>query len=96
MQELDLSRSVTVLALITFEGEQDQLKVERDQLKALVEGFEAALARARKEAVQEYRANFKETRKYTYVLNDAFEEYKASLKRVDPNFNAEYYDNLIL
>ena len=61
-----------------------------------MEGFEAALARAREELVQEYRANFKEKIEYLDVLNDASEEYKASLKRVDPNFNVEYYDNLIL
>ena len=58
--------------------------------------FDAALARAREELVQEYRANFKEKIEYLDVLNDASEEYKASLKRVDPNFNVEYYDNLIL
>ena len=30
------------------------------------------------------------------LMKDATEEYKASLKRVNPNFDAEYYDNLIL
>ena len=61
-RELDLSRSVAVLALMTVEG-------EKDQLKALVERFEAVLARAHKEALQEYRANFKETQEYLCVLN---------------------------
>ena len=41
-------------------------------------------------------ANFKETKNYLDIMNYAFEEYKASLKRVDPNFDAEYYDDLIL
>ena len=47
-----------------------------------MEGFEASLAKACEEAVQEYRANFKETSDYLDLLNDATEEYKASLKRV--------------
>ena len=61
-----------------------------------MEGFEASLAKACEEAVQEYRANFKETSDYLDLLNDATEEYKASLKRVNPSFDTEYYDNLIL
>ena len=61
-----------------------------------MEGFRASLTRAREEVVQEYKANFKETRDYLDILNDATEEYKASLKKVDPSFDAEYYDNLIL
>ena len=48
--ELDLSRSAAVLAQTTAEGEWDQLKVQ-------VEGFKAALAKAREEVIQEYRAN---------------------------------------
>ena len=85
------------------EGERDQSKVKRnhlkaelDQLNALVEGFRASLTRALEGAIQEYRANFKETRYYLDILNDSTEEYKASLKRVDPYFDTEYYDNLIL
>ena len=33
---------------------------------------------------------------YLDILNDASEEYKASLKKVDPNFHVKYYENLIL
>ena len=61
-----------------------------------MEGFKASLTRACEEAVQEYRANFKKTKDYLDLLNDVTEEYKASLKRVNPSFDAEYYDNLIL
>ena len=50
---------------------------ERDLLKAQVEGFGAFLAKARKEAVQEYRANFKEMSDYLDLMQDATEEYKA-------------------
>ena len=61
-----------------------------------MERFGASLAKAYEEAVQEYRAKFKETSDYLDLMNDATEEYKASLKRVNPNFDAKYYDNLIL
>ena len=61
-----------------------------------MEEFGVSLTRDCKEAVQEYKANFKETRYYFDLLNDATDEYKASLKRVDPSFDAEYYNNLIL
>ena len=76
--------------------ERNQLKIELGQLKALVEGFRASLTKAHEEAIQEYRVDFKETRDYLDILNDAPDEYKASLKRVDLSFDAEYYDNLIL
>ena len=76
--------------------ELDLAEGERDQLKARVEGFKASLAKAREEDTQEYRANFKETNDYLDFMNDATEEYKASLRRVNPNFDAEYYNRLIL
>ena len=43
------------------EGKQDQLRSEREQLKAHEEGFGAFLAKAHEEAVQEFKANFNET-----------------------------------
>ena len=61
-----------------------------------MERFVASLAKAREEVVQEYRANFKETSNYLDLMNDAIQKYKASLKRVNPSFDAEYCDNLIL
>ena len=101
--ELNLSRLVTIQTQKTTEDERDQLKVEHDRLKvmldqlnSLVEGSGASLTKAREEAVQEYIANFKGTGDYLDILNDATEEYKASLNRVDPYFDAEYYDNFIL
>ena len=47
-------------------------------------------------AVQEYKANFKDTGDYIDLMRDAITEYKESLKRVDPSFDADYYDRLIL
>ena len=41
-------------------------------------------------------ANFKETDDYLDLMRDATEEYKAQLKKVNPDFDAEYYDKLIL
>ena len=61
-----------------------------------VAGIEALVAQACKEAVQEYKANFKDTDDYLYLMRDATEEYKASLKKVNPDFDTEYYDRLIL
>ena len=62
------------------------------KLKALVERFEVSLAKACEEAVQEYRAKFKEANDYLDLMQDTTEEYKASLKRVNPDFNTEHYD----
>ena len=59
-----------------------------------MEGFGASLAQAHKKAIYEY--NFKETNDYLDLLNDATEEYKASLRKVNPNFDSEHYDRLIL
>ena len=41
-------------------------------------------------------ANFKETNDYLDLINDATEEFKALLRRVNPDFDAEHYDKLIL
>ena len=61
-----------------------------------MEGFGASLAKAREEAVQEYRGNFKEMNDYLDLMQDAIEEYKAQLKKVNPDFDTEHYDRLIL
>ena len=53
------------------------------------------LARAREEAIQEYKNNFKDTVDYLYLMRDAMDEYKMSIKKVDPTFDGDYYDNLI-
>ena len=42
-----------------------------------MEGIGATLAKAREEAVQEYKANFKETDDYLDLMWDATEEYNA-------------------
>ena len=69
---------------------------ERDSLKAKVPGIGVQVAKARKEAVREYKKNFKDTNDYLDLMRDAVVEYKEALKQVDPNFNGDYYDRLIL
>ena len=32
---------------------------------------------------------------YLYLMRDAVNEYKASIKKVDPTFDCDYYDRLI-
>ena len=41
---------------------------KRDSLKVQVEGFGASLAKAHEEAIQEYKANFKETDDYLDLI----------------------------
>ena len=65
---------------------------EQDTMKAELAGN---LAKAREEAIQEYKNNFKDTVDYLYLIRDAVDEYKMSIKKVDPTFNGDYYDNLI-
>ena len=59
-------------------------------------GIGAQVAKAREEAVQQYKANFKDTDDYLELMRDVVAEYKMVVKRVDPNFNGDYIDNLIL
>ena len=69
---------------------------KQDLLKAQVEGFGASLAKAHEEAIQEYRANFKEMNDYLDLMHNATEEYKGQLKKINPDFDTEHYDRLIL
>ena len=69
---------------------------ERNTLKVHVAGIGTIVAQAREEAVQEYRANFKDTDDYLDLMKDATMVYKESLKWVDPGFDVDYYDRLIL
>ena len=69
---------------------------ERNTLKVHMVRIGAIVAQAREEAVQEYKANFKDTDDYLDLMRDATMEYKESLKWVDPSFDADYYDRLIL
>ena len=59
-------------------------------------GIGTLVAQAREEAVQEHKANFKETDDYLDLIWDATVEYKAQLKKVNLDFDAEHYDRLIL
>ena len=52
-------------------------------------------AKARVDAVQEFKKSFKDTVDYLYLMRYAVNEYKASNKRVVPTFDGEYYDCLI-
>ena len=65
---------------------------EYDALKAKVA---AKVAKALEEAVQEYKNNFKDTVDYLYLMRDAVDEYKMAIKKVDPNFDGDHYNNLI-
>ena len=52
---------------------------EQDTIKAEVE---AMVAKARSDAVQEYKDGFKDTMDYLFLMWDAVNEYKASIKRL--------------
>ena len=54
------------------------------------------VARAREEAVQEYKEKFKDTDNYLDLMRDAVVEYKMFVKKADPTFDADYYNSLIL
>ena len=64
-------------------------------LKAEVASIGEKVARAQEEAVQEYKNNFKDTDDYHDLMKDAVIEYKMVVKKVDPNFDGDYCDNLI-
>ena len=53
------------------------------------------LIKAREEAVQEYKDSFMDSDDYLEILREATDEYKAALKRVDPNFDPEHYDRFL-
>ena len=55
----------------------------------------AKVAEARVDAVQEYKNSFKDTVNYLFLMRDAVNEYKESIKKVDPTFDGDYYDRLI-
>ena len=53
------------------------------------------MAKVRVDAVQEYKNSFKDMVDYLYLMRDVVNEYKASIKKVDPTFDGDYYDCLI-
>ena len=55
----------------------------------------AKVAKAEVDAVQAYKDGFKDTMDYLFLMRDAVNEYKASIKKVDPTFDGDYYDHLI-
>ena len=69
---------------------------ERNSLWVQVVGIGAQVTKAREEAVQQYKANFKDMDDYLELMRDAVVEYKMAVKRVDPNFDGNYIDSLIL
>ena len=54
------------------------------------------MAKAKVDVVREYKVGFKDTMDYLLLMRDAVNEYKASIKRVDPSFDGDHYDHLIL
>ena len=69
---------------------------ERDMLKGELDRMGERLARAREEAVQEYKEKFKDTGDYLDLMRDVVADYKMALKKADRTFDADYYNNLIL
>ena len=65
---------------------------EQDSLRAEIA---AKVAKARVDAFQEYKNSFKDMMDYLFLMRDAVNEYKASIKKVDPTFDGDYYDCLI-
>ena len=53
------------------------------------------MAKAEMDAVKAYKDGFKDTVDYLFLMRDAVNEYKASIKRVDPTFDGDHYDRLI-
>ena len=55
----------------------------------------AKVAKAKVDALQEYKNSFKDMVDYLLLMRDTVNEYKASIKKVDPTFDGDYYDRLI-
>ena len=53
------------------------------------------MAEARADTIREYKNGFNDTMEYLFLMRDAVNEYKASIKKVDPTFDGDYYDRLI-
>ena len=53
------------------------------------------VGKAKVDAVQAYKDGFKDTVDYLFLMRDTVNEYKASIKKVDPTFDGDYYDRLI-
>ena len=64
-------------------------------LKVEVAGIREKVARAREEVVQEYKDNFNVANDYLDLMRDAVAEYKMAVKKIDPTFDNDYYDNFI-
>ena len=83
-------------ALTEHEKVLDAAVQERNSLRVQVAGIRVHVAKAREEAVQQYKANFKDTDDYLELMRDAMVEYNMVVKRVDPNFDGDYIDSIIL
>ena len=55
----------------------------------------AKVAKVEMDAVKAYKDGFKDTVDYLFLMRDAVNEYKASIKKVDPTFDGDHYDRLI-
>ena len=94
MDKADLDKAKA--AMFKHERVLDSAIQERNSLRIQVVGIGAQVAKAGKETVQAYKANFKDTYDYLELMRDAIAEYKEAMKRVDPSFDGDYYDRLIL
>ena len=63
--------------------------------EAIKAEMEAQVAKARSDNMQEYKDGFKDTMDYLFLMRDAVNGYKASIKGVDPTFDSNYYNRLI-
>ena len=48
------------------------------------------VTKAKVDVVQAYKDSFKDTMDYLFLMRDAVNEYKASIKKVDPTFDGGY------
>ena len=69
---------------------------ERDMLKGELAEMGERMARAREEAVQDYKDHIKDSLDYLNLMRDAVAEYKMAVKKVDSTFDLDYYNSLIL
>ena len=53
------------------------------------------VTKAEMDVVKAYKDDFKDTVDYLFWMRDAVNEYKESIKKVDPTFDGDYYDHLI-
>ena len=80
----------------TFLQEKDRaLQVAAREQDTLMAEMAAKVAKAKVDAVQEYKNSFKDKVDYLLLMRDAVNEYKAFIKKVNLTFDGDSYDRLI-